>query len=321
MNNLKLIENKIKNSKYTAIVCHQNPDGDTLGSAFALQESLRQMGLNSDVLCSDNLPNKYIFFDRIQILSEFDKDKYDLIVFLDCAELKLTGTLFDTINIEDFDTLSIDHHSTNSQYANINHVDSTYSSTAELVLDLLKLLKTKITKEIAEYLYVGMATDTGQFAYSYTSARTHKNAAFLLKRGVDFSKLHNLLFNSIPFSKLLLTKQMLKNANFIRENKIAIAQLSLEDFAASSSSAQDSESLVNTLLSVDTVKVAVLIRQISETIFKASFRSTDDIDISKAAKLLNGGGHKQAAGATVECAPDSVVKTVLKAIEDANLSL
>lgn len=315
----KRISDVLNSSKCTAIVCHQNPDGDTLGSAFALSDALSQINIANNVLCQDILPHKYNIFDKIPIINKFDKNKYDIIVFLDCAEIMLSGALLDGINFNDFITINIDHHITNSNYAKLNFVDSTYSSTAELVLELIKKMDIRITKEIAEYIYIAIITDTGQFAYSYTSSRTHINAAFLLNCDVDFSSLHEKLFKTIPLRKVLLQKQMLNNMNILEKGKIAISTLSNEDFSLSNATPQDSESLVNILLSIENVKIAVLIRQTDKNRCKASFRSVDDVDISIVAKFLNGGGHKQAAGATLEYDIKNAQKIILKTIFDTGI--
>ena len=164
-----------------------------------------------------------------------------------------------------------------------------------------------------------MVTDTGQFAYSYTSDKTHENAAYLLRCGADFSALHNRLFKTMPYRKLALIQRMLEKHKMFAEGKIAFAMLETIDFKECDAAPQDSESLVNMLLSVEGVKVAALVRQLDERIFKASFRSADDVDISKAAKLLGGGGHAQASGATLNCAENEVFNILLDAIKNAGI--
>ena len=316
---LNKIKQKLMNSSKTALVCHQNPDGDTLGSAFALSEALDKIGKRNDVCCADTLPEKYSFMDGVVIHNELLQGNYDLIVFLDSAEPKLVGSLIEGLDLSGTDTVNIDHHGTNTKYADINYVDSASSSTAEIVQDLLKILGVQFSKRIAEYLYVGMVTDTGQFAYSYTSARTHEHAAFLLECGVDFSRLHKILFNRMPLNKLLLTKQMLENLQLYEGGKIAVSLLSTQDFKESGAAPEDSDSLVNMILNIIGVKAAALIRQLDTELFKVSLRSDDDTDISKAAKILGGGGHKQASGATVECSKNDAVKTILDAIHKAEI--
>ena len=318
MNDWKIIKEKILTANNTAIVCHHNPDGDTLGSAFALHVSLKQIDKKSDVLCADDIPEKLEFMNNVTLINKFDKEKYDLVVFLDSGDLKLTGKLFEGINIDGLNTVSIDHHGTNSHYAKINYVDDSYSSCAELVLDLIRYMDINLCKEAANYLYTGIVTDTGQFAYSYTSGRTHENAAYLIEHGAEFSFIHNIIFKSMPLARLLLMKQMLKNVVFKNDNKVAVSLLSIEDFKLSDATPQDSDSLVNTLLAVDSVKVAALIRQLNENSFKISFRSTDDVDVSPAAISLKGGGHKQACGASIECELDQAINVVLNAIEKAD---
>lgn len=313
------IKKAILNSKSTAIVCHQNPDGDTLGSGFALCGAIKKMGKNPDLFCADPLPLKYSFLGDVKLLNKIDNDKYDLVIFVDCGDRKLTGHLLDDFDYTDVLTINIDHHPTNSMHSDINHVLSTYSSTAEVILELIQHIGVDIDKKMAESLYVGILTDTGQFAYSYTSQRTHEHAAFLHSRGIDFSKINTIIFGTMPIEKLLLMKRMLHNLEMKQENQIAISLLTTVDFNESGASEQDTGAFVNMLLSVDTVKIAVLLRQIDDNNFKASFRSIDGLDISKAAQLLNGGGHKQASGAKIECKIDNAIDTIINAINEAKV--
>jgi phosphoesterase RecJ-like protein len=319
MNKIDIIKEKILKSNYTAIVCHQNPDGDTLGSAFALSEALTGLNKNNDVLCVDELPKKFEYMNDIKLIHEYEYGKYDLTIVVDSGDLKLTGNIFNDIDFNKLDSINIDHHGTNSEYAKINYVDSSYSSASELILFFIRELGVTPSKKVAEYLYTGIVTDTGQFAYSYTSKRTHENAGYLIECGAEFSKIHYDIFKQMPLQKLLLMKQMLHNMKLVEDNSIAVSLLSLDDFKMSNATAQDSDSLVNTLLAVDTVKVAVLIRQLDDNTFKASFRSMDGIDISVAAKSIGGGGHKQAAGAAYTSNLSEAINVVLEAIEKADI--
>ncbi len=319
MTNLEKIKDKLLNSNYTAIVCHHNPDGDTLGSAFALSRTMSALNKLNDVLCADDVPRRLSYMDGIELLHNYDKSKYDLTIFLDSGNLSLTGKLFEKISIDELDTINLDHHGTNSKYAKLNHVDSSYSSTAELVLELIKCMDVTPDKITANYLYTGMVTDTGQFAYPYTSSRTHANAGYLMDCGADFAKLHDVLFKQMPLKRLLLMKHMLDNMLLKNENTIAVSLLTLDDFKACNATAQDSESLVNTMLAVESVKAAAMVRQVDEYTFKASFRSMDGIDISVAANSLGGGGHLQAAGATFKAKKEDVLDIILEAIGKAKI--
>lgn len=316
MNNINKIVDVLNRANYAAIVCHSNPDGDTLGSAFALSASLKKKNISSDVICQDVLPDNYNFLSGITIHNIFDKDKYDVVVFVDCAEIGLAGRLRDKIILSKYKTINIDHHSTNEKYADINYVDGTSSSASELVLDIIKELDIEIDNKIAEYIYTGIVTDTGQFAHSYTSARTHYNAAFLLEKGIDFSLIHKKAFKTISLSKALLQNKMLDNMNLYEDNMVIISKLFKDDFISSNAKVEDTDSLINILLSIKGTKIAVLIRYNDENSCKISFRSIDDIDISTVAKKLGGGGHKQAAGATFN---GNIVDAEKKILEEISI--
>lgn len=298
MNEINKIIYELKKANYAAIVCHSKPDGDTLGGAFALSAALKKANIQSDVLCNNSLPDNYSYLDGIKLISIFDKQKYDIVVFVDCAELSLVGDLIKDINLDVYKTINIDHHGTNAKYAKLNYVDSTSSSASELVLDIIRELGTDIDKTIAEYIYVGIITDTGQFAHSYTSPKTHMNTAFLLENGIDFSEIHKKAFKTISLSKAFLQKNMLDNMTLHKDNKLVISRLEKEDFISAGAKEEDTDSLINILLSIKGIKVAILIRHTNQSSCKISFRSINDIDISQVAKALGGGGHKQAAGAT-----------------------
>ena len=316
---LNQLKHEILSSNNTAIVCHKNPDGDTLGSAFALSGALDKMNKKNDILCDDTLPHRYHFMNDKSLLNEYNSDKYDLVIFVDCAALALTGSLFEGTDISALNTVCIDHHGTNEKFAKINYVDDSFSSAAEMILGLIKELGVEVDKTIAEYIYIGMVTDTGRFSYSYTSERTHQNAGFLLKCGVNFSNLNKMLFATTTFSKLMLTKQMLINLKLSEEGRVGFSMLTQRDFEESGAAPEETDSLVNTMLSIEDVKIAVLVRQTDDSAFKASFRSDDDTDISKAAKLLGGGGHKQASGATLRCTESEVEDIIANAIKKAEL--
>ena len=138
MKTINEIKKKILKAENTAIVCHQNPDGDTLGSAFALCEAISLLGGKSSVLCPDKLPDKYSFMDDISIVNEYDASLYDLVIFVDCATQRLAGAVAEGIDAKSTNCINIDHHATNENYAAINYVVSTSSSTAEIIQDLLK---------------------------------------------------------------------------------------------------------------------------------------------------------------------------------------
>lgn len=315
MKKINKIVDVLSRAIYAAIVCHSNPDGDTLGGAFALSTALSKMDIQSDVLCKNLLPDNYKFLSGIPIINTFDKNKYDVIVFVDCAELALVGELIKDINLKEYKTINIDHHGTNINYAELNYVDANSSSASELVLDVIKEFKVDVDVSIAEYIYVGIVTDTGQFAHSYTSARTHRNVAYLLEKKIDFSKIHKKVFKTISLSKALLQKRMLDNMTLHNKNQVIMSTLDKDDFIKSDAKVEDTDSLINILLSIKGIKIAALIRYNDDLSCKISFRSVDDIDISKVAKSIGGGGHKQAAGATFN---GSILEAEDKVLEEIN---
>ena len=319
MNIIKKIIKSLNSTNFAAIICHYNPDGDTLCGAFALHKALKQLNISSDVLCENNIPDNYQFIIDLNLLHHFEKTKYDTIIFIDCASLTMSEKLLSSIEINDYTTINIDHHETNEEYAKINYIDAKSSSASELVLELIKEMPITIDKEISELIYTAIITDTGQFAYSYTSSRTHYNAAFLIYHGADFEKIHKKTFNTIPLKKALLQEKMLTNMELFLDEKVMCSRLDKADFIYSNAKAEDTEYLVSILLSIEGVKIAILLREEENKKTKASFRSTNDIDVSLIAKQFGGGGHKQASGALFDCDTKKAQDKLITAITQSGI--
>ena len=191
-------------------------------------------------------------------------------------------------------TVNIDHHQSNTYYADYNYVMER-SSTSELVFDILTEGKKEISKKTADYIYMGIAGDSGLFVHGYTTPATHYTAAKLLECGADFEKIGKLLYRTISKGSAFLTGRLFVNLEIVDEI-IAISYITEKDFAECNSEYNDSEGLISSLAGIDGIQISILLKQIDSDTFKASLRSTNDYDVSKLAIANGGGGHKQAAG-------------------------
>ena len=184
---------RLRGADKVLILCHKNPDGDTVGSAGALCKALQSLGRTAAVLCSDPIPKMYDYMNIATFDGSFTPA---FVVAVDVASIQLFG---EKNNVQDYAAhvqLCIDHHSSNSGYAYETLVDGTASATCELLVELLDELAVPITPEIAACLYTGIATDTGCFRFASTSARTHKAAARVIEAGADVAMLNARLFES-----------------------------------------------------------------------------------------------------------------------------
>lgn len=284
---------------------HPKPDPDSIGSALATYHALKGLGKEVTVIQGDTaLPSVFSFlpgFDAIVRKSYFDIDlsQFDLFIIQDSGSKEMISRKGEVEFPSNLKTIVIDHHKTNTKYADINLVDATYAATAEFLYDLFVGWGIQITKDIAACLYVGIYGDTGGFKYSYTTPRTMEIVATLCKIYPDFSKLIDMLDNSHPKEKIFFDRMALNAVEVHCDGVLALSAISYDQLQKEHISREDTDNNVvaSTLLTVKDWKVgAVLIEKEPDEI-GISLRSKGDIDVSKVAVILGGGGHKNAAGA------------------------
>ena len=194
---LKDIEKVLKENDNFYILTHKSPDGDTLGSAFALCFALQKMNKNAKVLCSDVIPEKYKFLYENLEIQNFNP-KY--IISVDVAEAQLLGDILNCY-ANQID-LSIDHHMLNQKFAKLWYIDSTAAATAEIIYEIIRKLEVRLDFNIAKCIYTGVSTDTGCFKNANTSARSHRIAAKMIDLGVDNFKIDKIMFDTKSKTKL-----------------------------------------------------------------------------------------------------------------------
>ncbi len=280
-------------SKYkrVTIISHIRPDGDTIGSALALYNSLRLESITCEIVCIDKPPIKYNFlkgFDRYKSKIGYSES---LVVTLDCAEPKRCG--FDLSNKE---VINIDHHKSNSNFGVLNIVEVEVSTTAVL----FKLLKEgfKINKDVATALYCGLISDSINFTTNLTNKDSFKLASMLLEYGVDIVEVSNRVnrFNSLAHVRVL--GRAIDSLKLYLDGSVAIMEITKGDIKATGATFGDIDGVVDVAISLATVDIAVLIVEL-EDLIKVSLRSKN-ADVSKVASLFGGGGHKGAAGFEVK---------------------
>ncbi|MEY2516658.1 MAG: bifunctional oligoribonuclease and phosphatase NrnA [bacterium] len=294
-----------------ALVTHQSPDGDALGSLVAMQGVLRALGKDTLMFIRADefpLPYEYAFFQFDGLISDIPEDVGTrTIVFLDCGNFDRNA-----VEIGDAPIVNIDHHHDNTRFGMINHVVPEASSTAEIVWDLMQGLDVDLTLPIAEALYVGLVTDTGRFMYENTGPRSHVMAADLIEAGVDVHDIYRRLYEGVPEPKLALLTRALAGVERYDDGRLTLARLGREDFAATGAKESFTEGIIDHLRSVEGTKVAALARELTsdgcEGCSKVSLRATDgDVDVSVIARAQGGGGHRQAAGFATQMDRDELV--------------
>jgi phosphoesterase RecJ-like protein len=298
------------------ISVHRNPDGDALGSQLALMLALEKMNKTVIAHNLDPVPEIYHFLpasDRIRSGGTVD-GAYDAIVVLDC-EPPRTG-LFDG-NYPADTRINIDHHITNPREWPLTWLAPSASATGEMVYELLQRLNVAIDRDIALCLYTAIFTDTGSFRYTNTTPKSMRISAELIETGADPWLVTENVYESFAYRRLKLLGNVLAGMERSEDGKIAWVVVTDELFRRFGATSEDTDNFVNFVRSTKGVEVAILFRQTSVSQYKISLRSKGRVDLSGLAQSLGGGGHKNAAGSTLDGTFDEVKTRVIDAVSKA----
>lgn len=295
------------------LLCHKNPDGDTLGSAGALMHALKKQGKICAVLCHDHIADKYDFLNLELYQNQFIPD---YIVSVDVATAQLLGE--NTQPYSDHVDLCIDHHPSNSGYAKATCCYAEMPATAQLMLQVIEAMEVELTPQIADCLYTGLITDTGCFKYSATTAETHLAGAKLLQAGANHTMLTTRFFMSKSRKNIELEKYALNNLEFLYDDRCALIMLTQDVLDTIQPQPGDIDGISAMPRAIEGVEVGITIRQIAENAFKISVRTSEHANACEIAEGLGGGGHNRAAGCEVignlECTKKAILKEVEKAL-------
>ncbi len=310
--NLRQTASFLKKHDNYIILTHASPDGDTLGSAYALYYALNEIGKTACVVCPDVIPQKYGYFAR---KTDHVKEENATVIAVDVADVKLLGALKDEFG-EKVD-LCIDHHISNTEFAKNLYLDDDAAATAECIYELIAQMRVNINFVTAKALYTGLATDTGCFKYSNVTAKTHMIAAQLYEFDIDAAEINRLMFDTKSKKLLELEKMVLDAAEFHFDDKCFFLPVTAEMQEKTGCSGTELEGISVISRSVEGVKIGVTAKQTSDNEFKISMRTYPPLDASAICKKLGGGGHIAAAGATVGGSLDEVKEKVLEVVKEA----
>lgn len=298
----KTLKELLKPEK-TLILCHRSPDADAIGSALALSLFLRSKGQQTYCLCQDEIPQRLRFLtDGIQksLLPESLPEGFEKasVVTVDSASPDQLGTLYKQFGARI--TLMIDHHGTGIQYAD-GLICGEAAACGEILYDIFAAAGKKLPEGCAPLLYAAIASDTGGFRYSNTTAETHKRAAVLVQGGdIDVADLSHRLFGIKSMAELRAERLGFDKLHLFDEGKIGISSISFEDKQFNKLQDEDLATVVDVVRSVSGVEIAVAIRQPqNDTTFRVSMRANVDFNVAAVCAEFGGGGHRRAAGATL----------------------
>jgi phosphoesterase RecJ-like protein len=299
----------IREHERFVITSHSRPDGDAIGSALALALGLEGLGKTADVFGADPYPRPFVALPAIEKIRVTDRveGSYDGLLVLECNDLERPGLE----GLDQYFVVNIDHHLGTVPFGDLNWVDSSAAALGEMIYHLLLALEAPITPEISSYLYVAIFTDTGSFQYSNTSAQTFSIVAELVQLGASPAAVAQSIHMTQPEERIKLLGRLLNTLEIHPSGKIASITLTQQMLKETGASPNDIEGMVNYPLSIKGVEMAAFFRQEKGGSFRVSLRSKDLHDVSAVARLLGGGGHKNAAGLTVEGNLEEAVCQVL----------
>ncbi len=318
MNSLQEIASEIEKRDRFCLVSHATPDGDSIGSLLALHQALESMGKQTTMLLQDPVPHIYHYLPGSDsVLSPRQvKGSFEQLIFLDCADRERAGAEVLKLIAPDSFSMNIDHHESNTQFADINYVEPHAAATGELVYQLLKTMDITISPPLANALYAAIVQDTGSFQHSNTSPKTFRIAADLLECGVQLERTKINLFESKQRVEICLLGHALNSIQFSPEGQIAWMTISYDDARRLGAVDLHPEGIINHTLMVEGVEVGLLFREIKPGQIKIGFRSKGRVDVSSLAKTFGGGGHRQAAGAQMDDSVEKCIDKVLEAVRD-----
>ncbi|HUZ84688.1 MAG TPA: bifunctional oligoribonuclease/PAP phosphatase NrnA [Gaiellales bacterium] len=288
------------------VTTHENPDGDAIGSLVAAAAALRARGtvVRAYLEPESTVPHEVSFLDTDGLEREVDPESIRgwTLLALDCGNERRIGLRQAELRAAAGTVVDVDHHHDNSRFGDVNLVDGSASSTAELLVRIIDGLGVEISPVVAEALYVGMVTDTGRFQYRTTSPDALRVAARLVEAGADVHRVFERVFESTRLGKLELLGRVIAHMTAHENGRLLVSYVTREDLATVEGDEATTEGLIDNLRAVEGVQVAALIREQlpladgSVTDNRVSLRSHGAIDVSVIARKSGGGGHKQAAG-------------------------
>jgi len=308
----------VREARTFCVVGHLRPDGDCVGSQLGLTQALRNEG--KTVVCwnEDEMPQKYEFLDPERI---FERPKpgmqFDCVIATDAASFERLGRVGECITDRKM-FINIDHHESNTRYADLNWVSAREPSTGELIFRLLKIAKWPITKPIADCLFTAVSTDTGSFQYPSTRPGTYHVAGELVRKGANLARICDEVYQSYPLSRARLLRHVYSHFRLTHHNQIAYFWLKKADFARTGASSADAEGLIDHIRAIAPVEIACVFEEIEPELTRVSLRSkTQKVNVNEIAAQFGGGGHPAAAGARIEGRPLSAQRRVISALKKA----
>ena len=276
------------------VICHIMPDGDAIGSLLGLGWVLHKLGKEYTLACADPVPDPFAYLPASQAIVARPEGEYDLVISLDCSDLKRLGVAYDQDSLRGVPIINIDHHITNVGFGSVNWVDPSSAATAQMVLTLIERLEVPLDPIMATCLLNGIVTDTRGFRTSNTTPAVMEAATRLMTAGASLPEITEHVFNRRPLAVVRLWGRALSVVQL--DGRIIWTEISQAMKHECGLSSDSDDGLVSFLSSACEADVGVVLTEKDDGTTDVSMRSIPGIDISSVAMRLGGGGHPQAAG-------------------------
>lgn len=312
--NLEETAKFLKESRDAVIVTHQSPDGDCIGAGFALKDILSELGIRSRVVCCDEFPKRYDFMTNTGCGEDFEPQT---VIAVDIADTQLMGSLEKVYGSRV--QLCIDHHVSNTGYAEKTLLRAEASATCELIYDLACLLGVNVSDHCAACIYTGIATDTGCFKYDCTTVRCHEIAAELMKNHkLNYALINRNMFDVKSQGRMKMESAVVELMEYHYGGKLTIICVTKDIMERMGVDSNELEGCASLPLQVEGVEVGIMLKERETGVYKISMRSANDVNVSEICQTLGGGGHAKAAGClldgTIEEVKERLIKTVGKVL-------
>ena len=305
---------KLNKVQRAAIFCHVRPDGDALGSGMALCLALRGAGKEACLVCEDPAPEKFNFLPALKDIKssvpDIDFDTYIAVDSADIARMGANGHAFSKFRGE---TVNIDHHISNTNYAGVNCVCEC-SATCEIMPEVLAAAGFSITPQIADLLMLGLMTDSGSFTHSDVTEHTFAMAARLRAAGANVTEINYRMFACQKKQRALLFRRALCNLRFALEDRLTFISVSARDLEETGADRSMTEGFVDYPLTIDGVEVSISLLEMKSGQYKASLRSKGKVNVNAVASTFGGGGHVLASGCMLFGEYEEVIERLTYAV-------
>jgi phosphoesterase RecJ-like protein len=300
-----------------AVICHENPDADTLGGGLALADTLTRIGADVEVICASGWPGTLGFLPGIDLLVHAPTGRPDVVVLVDCASVERAGPGLAAWVHAAAEVIVIDHHRSNAGYGTINCVDAEAAASSEIVSKLISRLVDTPSQDAAVLLLAGILHDTDALRSPETSPATLRLVADLAELGASIGAISRALFGQRSAAAVRLWGHVARDLELAAHGRVVVGVLRQEMLRASGAALLDAEDLPDMLAGIEGADVALLLREVDGGT-RVSIRTTGVVAASEIAALFGGGGHDRAAGCTLPVSVDAAREQLLRSLEQAD---